>query len=192
MSNDEPKPPAKPRADKPADKPTSGRAKPAEKPPFDERKFQFAELAAMREILDRESLVAQLRDGRAIVRANAALGLAAIGQIAIELVTMLRDSELPAASAAAEAISRLGPAVKPMVPQITQALDGTQPEVTAVVVAALAELVGQADEELTAALDVTQELATKSIVEACAGLGKRGVAFLIKAAGHERSRIRMN
>src|SRR5258705_1329420 len=177
--------------DKPVDKPAP-RAKPTEKPPFDERKLAFAELAALREVLDHESLVGQLRDGRAIVRANAALGLAASGQLPLELVTLLRDSEATAATAAAEAISRLGPAARPLVPQIAQALDGTQADVSAVVVAALGELVGQADDELAAALDVPQELAMKSVVEACAALGKRGVAFLIKAAGHERGRIRMN
>lgn len=161
-------------------------------PAFDERKLTFAELAPFGKQLDAGELITMARDGRAMVRANAALGLAAAGQPALDLVTMLRDSETSAALAAADAIRRLGTQVRELIPQIVQAVDGTKPEVTEAVVAALSELVGTCDDEMTVALDVPHELAMKSVVAACAPLGKRGITFLIKAAGHERSRIRIN
>jgi HEAT repeat protein len=126
------------------------------------------------------------------VRANAALGLAAAGHPALEIVTMLRDSEMPAATAAADAVARLGIAMRPFIGQIVAATAGTKPEITDEVVSALAFLIGQADDELAAALDVPEEVAMKSVVPACKKVGKKGIGFLIKAAGHERSRIRIN
>ncbi|MDB4957126.1 MAG: hypothetical protein JWO36_4695 [Myxococcales bacterium] len=186
MSNDPetPKPPAKPAL---AGKPVSVRL-----PAFDERRLRYEDLAPFAASLDPNELLVMVRDGRALVRANGALGLAVAGQPAAELVLLLRDSEAIVANAAADAVARLGAAVRPLIPQITQALDGTQTEVTERVVTALSELVGKADEELILALDVTFELAMRTIVEACSRLGRAGVAFLIKAARHERSRIRIN
>ncbi|MEJ7604160.1 MAG: HEAT repeat domain-containing protein [Kofleriaceae bacterium] len=63
---------------------------------------------------------------------------------------------------------------------------------TSAVVGALASLVGTCDDELIAALDVPEGLAMKSVVEACARLDRKGIAFLVKAAGHDRSRVRIN
>src|SRR6185436_14889513 len=40
--------------------------------------------------------------------------------------------------------------------------------------------------------DVPLALAQKSVIEAAGKLGRRGIAFLIKAAAHERSRVRIN
>ncbi|HEU0031484.1 MAG TPA: HEAT repeat domain-containing protein [Kofleriaceae bacterium] len=211
MSNDGDKP--KPAADKGADKATAkdkdkaakkdggGRddapaAQPApaggKLPAFDERRLKYEELAPFASQLDRDELVTMARDGRAIVRGNAALGLAAVGVPVFELVPLLRDSDPNAAAAGAEAISRLGARVRELIPQIAQALDGAQPDVTESVVTTLSELVGQCDEELVAALDVPLPLAMKSVVAAAGKLGKRGIQFLIRAAQHERSRVRMN
>ena len=81
--------------------------------------------------LDARELVGMLTDGRAIVRGNAALGLAAAGQAAPELVPLLRDSEARVAGAAAEALAHLGTAARPLIPQIVASLDGAQPEVLA-------------------------------------------------------------
>ncbi|MDQ3296552.1 MAG: HEAT repeat domain-containing protein [Myxococcota bacterium] len=178
---------------KPDAKPDAKDAKPAgNPPPFDERKLKFEELAPFGKLFEIDHLVVLARDGRAIVRANAALGLAAAGQPVGELVTMLRDSEPAAALAAAEAIARLGAAIRPFIPQITLAVDGTKPDVTGVLIDALAALIGIADDELTSALDVPHELAMKSIVEACREVGIQGISFLIAAVGHERSRVRIN
>jgi len=126
------------------------------------------------------------------VRANAALGLAAVNQPALDLVMLLRDSEPRVAAAAAEAIGLLGVLVRPFLPQITQALDGAQAEILDAVVGTLASLVGKANDELRLALDVPFALAMKTIVEACGRLDKAGVAFLIAAAGDEKSRVRIN
>jgi HEAT repeat protein len=161
-------------------------------PPLDERRLRYEELATHRGSFAPAELVDHLRDGRAIVRANAALALATEGQAVLGLVTQLRDSEAIAAIAAAEAIGKLGGAVKPLVPPIVQATGGTQPEVTDLVVGALAQLVGFADEELIAALDVPLDVAQKSVIDACARLGRGGVTLLAKATRHDTIRVRVN
>src|SRR5580704_9601641 len=159
---------------------------------LEERRLSFDELKRAASQLVPDALVALLIDGRAHVRANAALGLAATGQAVMQLVPILRDSEASAANAAADALTRLGASVRALVPQIVAATGGTQPEITDKVVALLAELVGTADDELILALDVPLDVAMKSVIAASGKLGKRGVAFLIRAAKHERSRIRIN
>ncbi|HEX4422042.1 MAG TPA: HEAT repeat domain-containing protein [Kofleriaceae bacterium] len=204
MSTD-PKPPA-PAPAKPAKaaaEPASAKAAPGKPAPgalpalpalpaLDERALRFADLAPFAAQLDGDELVAMLRDGRGVVRANAALGLAAVGQPALDLVMLLRDSEPRVAAAAAEAIGLIGPLMKPLVPQIVQSLDGAQPEVIDAVVGTLASLVGKANDELGVALDVPFSLAMKTVVEACGRLGVPGIAFLIAATGHERGRVRIN
>ena len=165
---------------------------PSQPPPLDERRLKWEELAPLGKQLDPGELVAMANDGRAHVRANAALGLAAAGHPTLEIVTMLRDSEHVPAAAAAEAVSRLGAAMRPFVVQIVQACAGTKPEVTDVVVEALSKLIGRADAELANALDVPEDVAMKSVIPACKLAGKAGIAFLIEAARHERSRNRIN
>jgi hypothetical protein len=191
------KPPTKPGPDDAAagaDKRVEpARAKPSGKPPaLDERRLRYDDLAPHAAALVPAELIASLRDGRAVVRANAALGLAAAGQAPPDLVMLLRDSDAHAASSAAEAVARLGSQIRPLIPQITLALDGAQPEVVDRVVGAFAELLGTADDELIAAMDVPLDLAEKSVIAACKRVGRNGIGFLIKAAGAERSRIRIN
>ncbi|HEY3806614.1 MAG TPA: HEAT repeat domain-containing protein [Kofleriaceae bacterium] len=159
---------------------------------LEDKKLSFDELKRGASQLTPDALVALLIDGRAYVRANAALGLAAIGNVAPQLAPLLRDSEAAAAHAAADALTKLGANVRPLVPSIVAALAGTQPEVTDKIVALLADLIGTVDDELVLSLDVPEDVAMKSVIAACATLGKRGVAFLIRAAKHERSRIRIN
>src|SRR5689334_13032321 len=90
-----PAPPAKPAAK--TDDPKAGKAAPAKPavklPPLDERPLRFVDLAPYAAQLDPDELVGMLRDGRGVVRANAALGLAAVNQAALDLVMLLRDSE---------------------------------------------------------------------------------------------------
>ncbi|MBA3455726.1 MAG: HEAT repeat domain-containing protein, partial [Deltaproteobacteria bacterium] len=180
-------PPAKADAAKPAAKKPDGKL-----PPFDERRLTFAEIAPFAAQLDAAELATMANDGRAVVRANAALGLAALNQPVFELVAMLRDSDPHAAAAAAEAVGRLGVGARALIPQIVQALGSTHTDVTGTVNTSLAELIGKADDELILALDVPYALAMKSIVEAARKIGKAGIRFLIKAAGHERIQIRVN
>ena len=197
-----PAPPAKPAAKADADakpaakapaKPASPSAPASTQPPaLDERPLKFVDLAPYAAQLDAAELVARLRDGRGVVRANAALGLAAVDHAALELVPLLRDSEARVAAAAAEALGLLGARVREMIPQIAQTLDGAQPEVLDAMVGSLAELVGKADDELSVALDVPLSLAMKTVVEACGRLERAGIAFLIAATRHERSRVRIN
>ncbi len=192
MSDDsKPAPASKPKTD---DKPKAAAkpAVPATLPSLEERRLKYEELAPFGKQLDVAELGDLLRDGRAIVRANAALGLAAAGQPTIDLVTLLRDSEVSVALATAEAFAKLGMTTRPLIPQIAAALDGAQPEVTDAVVTTFVDLAGAADEELIAGLDVPLPLAMKGVIEAAGKLGRRGIAFLIKAAQHERSRIRIN
>jgi len=199
MTTDPKTPPGKPtpsapaaKADEPA-KATAARKEPAGRPPpFDERKLRLAELVPFGSALVADDLVAMLRDGRALVRANAALGLAAAGHAPSELVLLVRDSDAHVATSTAEAIAKLGRLIRPLIPQIVLALDGALPEVVETVVSALAELIGGADDELTAALDVPLELADRTVIESAGKVGKAGIAFLIKAATAERSRIRIN
>ena len=205
MSNEDP---PKPKADpkKPAAAPKQDDKKPAVdvaaddkvarpmgKPPaLDDRPLKFAELLPFGDRFDAGELVAMLRDGRGVVRANAALALAAASHPAPELVPLLRDSEPRVAIAAAEAVSHLGSRLRAAILQIAQALDGAHVDVTDSVVGTLASLVGSCDDELIAALDVPSALAMKSVVAACARLERKGIAFLVKAAAHERGRIRIN
>src|SRR5688572_24580450 len=192
------KPASKPPADKPAEKPAEKAAdKPATpgKPPaLDERKLRMADLAPHAAALAPAELVELLRDGRAIVRANAVLGLAVVGHPAPEMVPLLRDSDTHVAQSTAQAIATLGRLVRPLVPAIVQALDTAQPEVLDAGVGALAELMsgGGADDELTTALDVPLELAHKTVNAAAGRVGRGGIAFLIRAAAADRSRVRIN
>ena len=52
----------------------------AQPPSLEERPLRFTDLAPYAAQLDAAELVAHLRDGRGTVRANAALGLAAVNQ----------------------------------------------------------------------------------------------------------------
>src|SRR6185295_7264069 len=118
MSNDtKPPAPAKPaaKAAEAADSKAAARSapKPAGKlPAFDERPLRFSDLAPYAAQLDAGELIGMLRDGRGLVRANAALGLAAVGTPALDLVMLLRDSEPRVAATAAESISLLGEAIR--------------------------------------------------------------------------------
>ena len=197
MSNDaKPPPPAKAAKAEPAKSAEAPKPTVPTSVALDERRMKYPELAAIKEILVAGELIDMLRDGRAVVRANAALGLAALGQAPPELVTLLRDSEVSVATAAAEAIGKLGQGVRDHLLAIAQALDTTHPDVTDAVVGSLAALVGTADEQLILALDVPFELAMKGVIAAAGvviGSGdKKGIAFLVRAAGNERARIRVN
>jgi HEAT repeat protein len=161
-------------------------------PALDERKLKYAELLPHSGAYDVGELTGMLTDGRAVVRGNAALALAAANQAPFELSTLLRDSEVAVALSAAEALGRLGPLARSLVPQMAQATHTAKPEVIEGIVSALAELFGRADEELTAALDAPSEVANKSVIAAAKVAGKHGIGFLARATSHERSRIRIN
>jgi HEAT repeat protein len=200
MSTD-PKTPAKPAAPAAPAKPDDAKAaKPAtapkevstKPPPLDERKLKLAELAPHAAALNPAEIIPMLVDGRAIVRANAALALAATGTATAEMVPLLRDSDLHVAVSAAESVATLGRLARPFAVPIAAALDSAPAEVVDSVVTTLADWIGSGGDELIPALDVTHELAQKSVNAAAGKAGKPGIAFLIRAAASERIRIRMN
>jgi len=161
-------------------------------PTLEERRLKYAELVPFAASFQPAELVAMLSDGRGIVRANAVLALAAINHPVPELAMLVRDSEPFVAAAAAEAIAKLGTLARGLVPAIGLAVDGARPEVAEAVVAALADLIGKADEELIAALDLPLEIAMKGVIAAAKVAGKAGISFLTRATRHEHSRIRVN
>jgi HEAT repeat protein len=192
MTSEPPKPKPPKAEDKKAEPKAKPAPEPAQVPPLDERRLKLAELLPFGAQLDTAELTLLARDGRGIVRANAALGMAAAGYPGFDLVTLIRDSEAVVALAAAEAVRALGPAVRPLIPPLVAALDGTQPEVATEMLGTLAALIDSCDAELIAALDIPEGLAMKTINAAAATLGARGIRFLAKATAHDRSRIRVN
>src|SRR5512133_1567525 len=80
----------------------------AQRVSLDDRLLAYSELVAAKGQLVADELIQRLRDGRAVVRANAALGLAALGHAGGELVPFLRDADPQVALAAAEAFAHLG------------------------------------------------------------------------------------
>ena len=159
---------------------------------LDARLMSVAELAAGKSDLDAAELVLLLRDGREIVRANAALGLAALGHPSGDLVSLLRDGDLRVAMAAAEAQLQLGVKQRDHVVTIAGALVGARPPVVAIIERMFAQLVGLADAELVSALDTGQEVVVNTMVHACARAGVRGLHLLHLAARDERTRVRIN
>jgi HEAT repeat protein len=161
-------------------------------PALDARILEYEELVAAKNGLVAAELILSLRDGREIVRANAALGLAAIGHATPELVPFLRDGDLRVALATAKALVQLGVAYRAQVVSIAAALDGARIPVVETVQQMFAQLVGTADAELVSALDTGNEVIVNSIVRACEQVGVRGLHLLQAAARDDRARVRIN
>ncbi|CAN5480552.1 hypothetical protein BH11MYX1_BH11MYX1_23950 [soil metagenome] len=159
---------------------------------LDVRLLTLAELVAAKSTLDAGELTMLLRDGRELVRANAARGLGALGHATGDLVSLLRDGDLRVAMAAAEAHLQLGVKQCEHVVAIAGALVGARPPVVALVERMFAELVGSADAELVSALDTRDEVAVNAVVVACAQAGVRGLHLLQAAARDDRTRVRIN
>jgi hypothetical protein len=161
-------------------------------PPLDERRLDFADLAPHASQLDAATLTEMLRDGRAVVRNNAAIGMGVLGHMSLDLVPLIRDSDLHVGLAVARTIAKLGDKIRPFLGQIITALDGAQAEVLEAIVTSISELVGKADDELQDALDVPQDLANKTVIAAAGKVRLAGIRLLLKAGAHERSRVRVN
>ncbi|MFN0252557.1 MAG: HEAT repeat domain-containing protein, partial [Kofleriaceae bacterium] len=161
-------------------------------PPLDERRLAEADLAPFAAQLDPAALTDMLRDGRAVVRTNAVIGLGVLGHVSLDLVPLLRDSDLHVGSAVAQTLGKYPDKIRPLLGPITTALDGAQADVLEAVVDTLSALVGKADDELQEVLDVPQDLATKTVIAAAGKVGLAGIRLLLKAGAHERSRVRVN
>ncbi|HVV88565.1 MAG TPA: hypothetical protein VHE35_36225, partial [Kofleriaceae bacterium] len=159
---------------------------------LEERPFTLEELERRAGELSAPDLVLGLRDGRKVVRANAALGLAVVGYTGRDLVPFLRDSEAIVARAAGLALVHLGRAQRDNLVTIAGALDGARPEVVDLVVRMFSELIGQADAELVGVLDTADRLAAKAMVDACERVGTRGLHLLEHACGDDRVLVRLN
>lgn len=159
---------------------------------LDDRLLLYSELVAAKGQLVADDLIQRLRDGRAIVRANAALGLAALGHAGSELVPFLRDADAQVALAAAEAFAHLGRTQRHQLAVVATALDGARPQVVDTVQRMFADLVGTADAELVNVLDSALVVAANAIVGACARVGIRGLHLLQRAASDDRARVRIN
>ena len=164
----------------------------AQRVSLDERLLDYTELVAAKGQLVASDLLLRLGDGRAAVRANAALGLAALGHAGGELVPFLRDSDPSVALAAAEALAHVGRAQRDRLVVVAAALDGARPQVVDTVQRMFAELVGNADAELINVLDTGLEAAVDAIIGACARVGVRGLHLLQRAASDDRARVRIN
>ena len=156
---------------------------------MDARFLEYEELVAAKTSLVAADLILALRDGREIVRANAALGLAAIGHATGELIPFLRDGDLRVATAAAQALVHLAGAHRGQIVAIASALDGAKRPVIETVQRMFAQLVGTADAELVSALDTGSEVIVNSIVSACGQVGVRGL-HLLASGDPRRSRAR--
>ena len=154
--------------------------------------LSYAELVKRKDELVAQDLVLALRDGRAIIRANAALGLAAAGYTGRDLLPFLRDSEALVAEAAAEALLLLARAQREHLVAIAAALDGARPKVVDTVIRMFAELVGHTDVELIGVLDTADRGAAHAVVEGCARVGVRGLHLLQAAARDDRALVRLN
>lgn len=163
---------------------------PGAEPPV--ARLSYAEQVKRKGELVATDLVLALRDGRAIVRANAALGLAALGYTGRDLVPFLRDSDALVAQSAAEALLHLRRAQREHLGAIAAALDGARPEVVDHVVKMFAELVGHADAELVGVLDTADRGAANAVVEGCARAGVRGLHLLQAATRDERALVRLH
>ncbi|HEY4243378.1 MAG TPA: HEAT repeat domain-containing protein [Kofleriaceae bacterium] len=165
---------------------------PSKRVSLEDRQLEYAELEAAKDQLSADDLLKRLGDGRAIVRANAMLGLAVLGHKGPDLIPFLRDANPRVAQAAADGLFHLGIAQQAHLRAIAAALDGARPAVTDRVMRMFAELVGRADEELVSVLDTADVVPANSIVEACKRVGVRGLHLLQAAAADDRVRVRIN
>jgi HEAT repeat protein len=154
--------------------------------------LSYAELLEHKGELVASDLVLALRDGRAVIRANAALGLAALGHTGRDLLPFLRDSEPLVARSVAEALLHLARAQREHLVAIAAALDGARPEVVDTIIRMFAELVGQASVELIGVLDTADRGAANAVIEGCARAGVRGLQLLQGAARDERALVRLH
>jgi hypothetical protein len=141
---------------------------------FEHRALAEAELAAHKDALaaaGADGLVARLADARAVVRANAALGLGILGgapaSLADALAACLRDDAAEVRASAARALARLGePAIAARAHDVVRALRGADAALAAQLVAMIRAhghpAIGAA---LVRALDTTDDHHARQVCE---------------------------
>src|SRR5690606_26364183 len=141
-----------------------------------------------------------LRDGRKVVRLNAANALGALGaagaegleQAARPLAMLLRDADRDVRLAAIGALAALGKHALPAAPFMSGALAERDAEVREAAVRALAGLHPEAEEALIEALRVDSDVAAEGISLVWYRLGGPGVPGLEKALAHGSALVRLN
>src|SRR5688572_16120630 len=159
---------------------------------LEDAELPYAELVAAKAQLSAPELIAKLRDGRGVVRANALLGLAAIGHSGDELLLFLRDADARVARAAADALVELGDAQRAHLSAIAATLGEARPDVVDTIAKMFASLLGRADRELISVLDTGDIAAADSVIAACKHTGLRGLRLLQDAARDPRTRVRLH
>ncbi len=159
---------------------------------FEEAELTYPQVLAAKAELAGPELVTALGDGRGVVRANALLGLAAIGHTGREVSLFLRDADARVARAAAEAVVQLGLAQKAQLQAIATTLDEARPEIVAAIVRMFASLIGHADPDLLGLLDTSSTAAADAVIGACMQIGVRGLHLLHAAARDPRARVRLH
>lgn len=160
--------------------------------PFEDAELTYAELVAARSQLSAVDLIAWLRDGRGVVRANALLGLAAIGHAGREVLLFLRDADVRVARAAAESLMQLGVVQRANLSAIAAALAEARPEVVDAISRMFSALIGHADTELISVLDTSSGTVADAMIAACGRTHIRGLQLMQAAARDPRARVRLN
>ena len=163
---------------------------------FEEAPLTVEAIAAARGDVPLDAFVQKLRDGRAIVRANAARGVATFGPDAAEasewLAVLLKDEEVAVKRAAVEALGALGPAAAPAAAHLVAALGDEDEAVSGGAVEILTALHGAIGEALTEGLRVDVDLGSRTIQRVFVKLEGDGVDLLKAALKSGSGLIRVN
>lgn len=142
------------------------------------------------------SLVKALRDGRELVRMNAASAIGALGESAEAgaqpLAMLLRDGSVEVRLTAVSALGMLGKAALPGAWALTGALTDPELAVREAVSEVLVGLSPEADDFLIEALRVELEDARRGVFKVFEKLGRLGVPALESGLRNPSGRIRLN
>lgn len=145
-----------------------------------------------------ELLVGKLRDGREVVKQNAARALGTlaghdgIGAAAQAIAYLLRDGDVAVRSAAVHALQALGPEALPAAWLLTSALTDPDDAVRGAVVEALVGLHPEAEPFLIEALRTDTANAERGIFPVWQRVGGRGIDGLVTALHDPSALIRLN
>jgi HEAT repeat protein len=142
-------------------------------------------------------LLMALRDGRAVVRANAVAALGALESseesVLAALLAATRDGDATVRARALAALGATKPAAWPAaVPALARALRDPVPSVREAAGAALDGMGKKAAEPLVAALDIEPDAAALTVIPRLVALGKDAIAPLADALNHVSVRVRAN
>ncbi|MFT7582016.1 MAG: HEAT repeat protein, partial [Myxococcota bacterium] len=169
-------------------------------PGFEDGPLTIAAIAKARKALDEDievrSLSGALRDGRSIVRANAALAVGTFGEtgadVAEALAMLLRDGDVTVRRAAMAGFTAIGPAASAANFWLLGALSDGDPVVSEGAVQILSKGHPDNAEFLTEGLRSDSDVAQNSIFRVYGALKSNGVPTLIAALKHSSALVRLN